>query len=303
MSFSIPTTSKPSATKWSTASEPIRPPAPVMIATGIASLLPSPAGVSMFERLRRSAPRRRRSTRGCRPAPARRCAAAATRPGRRASRSRRGRSARPPGASPRPASIGTSLPVSSRQISVVSRSERLHSRPPPTFTVRPSQASGSSSWRSTRSTRSSTWSRSRTCLPCAAEADVGERVAEVVGEHPVGEDPLVDLAHLPGAGDHAAAVDHRGDAEPVAVLLDQQLGGELGRAVEGAGALERELLGDARRARRRGTVLLGGELEAGLRLLQAAAPPAARPGRRGWSRGRRGRRRRGGPARGSCRRR
>ena len=46
-------------------------------------------------------------------------------------------------------------------------------------------------------------------LALAAEADVGERVAEVVGEHPVGEDALVDLAHLPGAGDHAAAVDHR----------------------------------------------------------------------------------------------
>ena len=43
--------------------------------------------------------------------------------------------------SPRPASIGTSLPVSRWQISVVSSSERLHSRPPPTLTVRPSQAS------------------------------------------------------------------------------------------------------------------------------------------------------------------
>src|SRR3954471_9664152 len=40
MSFSIPTTSKPSLTKWSTASEPIRPPAPVMIATGMRSVAP-----------------------------------------------------------------------------------------------------------------------------------------------------------------------------------------------------------------------------------------------------------------------
>src|SRR3954454_6383441 len=40
MSFSIPTTSKPSPTKKSTASEPIRPPAPVMIATGIGSVAP-----------------------------------------------------------------------------------------------------------------------------------------------------------------------------------------------------------------------------------------------------------------------
>src|ERR1700751_10050 len=43
MSFSIPTTSNPWAMKWSTASEPIRPPAPVMIATGTVLLLP-PAG-------------------------------------------------------------------------------------------------------------------------------------------------------------------------------------------------------------------------------------------------------------------
>src|SRR3954452_11679863 len=42
MSFSIPTTSKPSLTKWSTASEPIRPPAPVMIATGMRSIAPFP---------------------------------------------------------------------------------------------------------------------------------------------------------------------------------------------------------------------------------------------------------------------
>ena len=81
-------------------------------------------------------------------------------------------------------------------------------------------------------------------LAPAAEADVAERVAEVVGEHPVGEDALVDLAHLPGAGDHAAAVDHRRHPEAGPVLLDQQLGGELGGAVEGAGAVERELLGD-----------------------------------------------------------
>src|SRR3954447_23781735 len=42
MSFSIPTTSKPSPMKWSTASEPIRPPAPVMIATGMRSAAPFP---------------------------------------------------------------------------------------------------------------------------------------------------------------------------------------------------------------------------------------------------------------------
>src|SRR3954470_17308956 len=45
MSFSIPTTSKPWPMKWSTASEPIRPPAPVMIATGTLLLLPPHGGL------------------------------------------------------------------------------------------------------------------------------------------------------------------------------------------------------------------------------------------------------------------
>src|ERR1700749_3485154 len=49
MSFSIPTTSKPWPMKWSTASDPIRPPAPVMIATGTVLLLPPGGGVD-FER-------------------------------------------------------------------------------------------------------------------------------------------------------------------------------------------------------------------------------------------------------------
>src|ERR1700743_523699 len=50
MSFSIPTTSNPWPLKGSTASEPISPPAPVMIATGTVLLLP-PRGGFDFERL------------------------------------------------------------------------------------------------------------------------------------------------------------------------------------------------------------------------------------------------------------
>ncbi len=38
-------------------------------------------------------------------------------------------------------------------------------------------------------------------------ADVRQRPAEVVGKQPVREHALVDASHLPGAGDHAAAVD------------------------------------------------------------------------------------------------
>ena len=68
----------------------------------------------------------------------------------------------------------------------------------------------------------------------------------------MGEDALVDLAHLPGAGDDAAAVDHGGHAEARPVLLDQQLGGELGGAVEGAGAAPAGSARRCRPARRRG---------------------------------------------------
>src|SRR3954468_16075580 len=67
-------------------------------------------------------------------------------------------------------------------------------------------------------------------LARAAEADVAQRPAQPVPEQPEGEDALVDLAHLPGAGDHSTAVDHRLDAV-AAVLGDELLGGELGRAV------------------------------------------------------------------------
>ena len=104
-------------------------------------------------------------------------------------------------------------------------------------------------------------------LAMSPEPDVGERVAEVVGEHPVGEYPLVDLSHLPGPGDHAEAVDHGGDAEGRPVLLDQELGGELRRPVERPRALQREVLGDPGRGDA-AHGLPGGQLEAGRGLLE-----------------------------------
>ena len=52
------------------------------------------------------------------------------------------------------------------------------SRPPPTLPTKPLQRSGSASCWSISSTRSSTCSRSRTCLPVAAVADVGQRPPE-----------------------------------------------------------------------------------------------------------------------------
>ncbi len=117
-------------------------------------------------------------------------------------------------------STATSVPVSSRHRARRSRSsDRLTSRPPPTLTVAPSQWSGRASCSSIRSTRSSTCSRSRTCLPVPPIADVAQRPPEVVGQHPVGEDALVDLAHLPRAGDHAAAVDDRRAGRSAARVL------------------------------------------------------------------------------------
>jgi hypothetical protein len=105
-------------------------------------------------------------------------------------------------------------------------------------------------------------------LAAAAEADVLERPPEVVREQPVGEDALVDLAHLPRAGDHAEAVHDRREAERRRVLLDQMLGRELRRPVERARAVERERLGDTLR-RQPGNRLMLGEPEARLRLLEA----------------------------------
>src|SRR5205085_8115904 len=76
-------------------------------------------------------------------------------------------------------------------------------------------------------------------------ADVGELAPEVVPAHPEGEDALVDLAHLPRAGDDAAAVDDEAQAIHRAIFLDEQFGAELRRAIERPRALQREVLGDA----------------------------------------------------------
>ena len=75
--------------------------------------------------------------------------------------------------------------------------------------------------------------------------------------------PWSTLPICQGPAMHAAAVDHRRDALAGPVLLDQELGGELGRAVQGPVPDHRELLGDTRR-RDAGNLLVVGELEAGL---------------------------------------
>src|SRR3982074_3010553 len=58
----------------------------------------------------------------------------------------------------------------------------------------------------------------------AAEADVAQRPPVEMTGGPQHEEALIDLAHLPWAGDHAAAIDNRTQAEGSVVFLDQQLG-------------------------------------------------------------------------------
>src|SRR5437016_3676676 len=89
----------------------------------------------------------------------------------------------------------------------------------------------------------------------------------MVGQHPVGEDALVYLAHLPRTGDNAAAVDDSTKTVSIAVLADQQLRSELARAVQRPGTVQREVLSDSRR-RGAPVGLIARELEPGGGLLQ-----------------------------------
>src|SRR3954470_5728164 len=265
MSFSIPTTSKPSPMKWSTASEPIRPPAPVMIATGMRSVAPSGLGIDLKrlgnallvggnpvvdvgQHLLGAAPRSplvqaeesRAVGQVYRDVPLARLL------------HRRDRH------------LVAGQPLADRgrlaqREAALAATADVHSAPVPVLGVEQLTLDQVDQVLDVEEVPY--------LLAMPPEPDVAEWVAEAVGEHPVGEHPLVDLAHLPGPGNDAAAVDHRRHAEALAVLLDQQLGRELGGAVERPRALEREVLGDALRTHPPHR-LLAGDLEAGLGLLQ-----------------------------------
>src|SRR5436305_2691403 len=265
MSFSIPTTSKPSLTKWSTASEPIRPPPPVVIASGMRSVAPSSSNVDV---------------QGLGDA-----LLVGGDPIVDVAQHLLGAALRPPlvqaedslavGQVYRDVPLAGLLHRRDRHLvagealadlggltqreAALAATADVHRAPVPRLGLEQLALDQVNQVLDVKEVAH--------LLALPTDADVAERVAEAVGEHPVGEDPLVDLAHLPGAGDDAAAVDHRRDAEALAVLLDQQLGRELGRAVERPRALEREFLGDALRAHSADR-LLGSELEAGLGLLQ-----------------------------------
>ena len=89
--------------------------------------------------------------------------------------------------------------------------------------------------RRTRATRSALWMLSRTCLPLVAEDRVrltGDRAA-----HQVGEEAVQLGARVVGAGQAAAAKADGRHLEVAAVLLDQQVGGDLRDAEKRMGGL------------------------------------------------------------------
>ena len=57
-------------------------------------------------------------------------------------------------------------------------------------------------------------------LACAAEAGVLQGAIKMMAGHPQCHDPLVNLAHLPGAANNPATIDQCGQAASVVVLLN-----------------------------------------------------------------------------------
>ena len=70
----------------------------------------------------------------------------------------------------------------------------------------------------------------------AAEANIAQRAGRSMPGHPERHDALVDLAHLPGAGQDAAAVDDRAHSIGMNIFLNQKLARQLARPVERPGA-------------------------------------------------------------------
>ena len=114
-------------------------------------------------------------------------------------------------------------------------------------------------------------------LAVAAEADVGERPAEAVREHPVGEDALVDLPHLPRPRDHAAAVDDRPQPERSAYSASSSSAASFVAPYSVRAPAEREVLRDPARGGARQRLLVR-ELEAGLAPRSSASASAPPPG-------------------------
>ena len=83
----------------------------------------------------------------------------------------------------------------------------------------------------------------------SAKARIGQRTAIEVPRHPQHDEALIDLAHLPRAGQNATAIDHGPQSVHFTVFFDQQFGGELGCAIQRTAARERKGFADAGRSR------------------------------------------------------
>src|SRR5215216_824279 len=79
--------------------------------------------------------------------------------------------------------------------------------------------------------------RSRTCLP-APQTDVAELTVKAERRNPQRKHSLINLAHLPWAGKHAASVDEEAQTVHGAMVGDLQLGAELVGAIEGVAQRE-----------------------------------------------------------------
>src|ERR1700761_3529344 len=82
-------------------------------------------------------------------------------------------------------------------------------------------------------------------MAAAAETAIAKRTAIEVASRPQDKKALIDLAHLPGTGQHTTPVDDRSEAIGRVVFFDQQFRGELAGTVKRASACRREILGDA----------------------------------------------------------
>ncbi len=88
---------------------------------------------------------------------------------------------------------------------------------------------------------------SRTCFPLPPQPTYASDPPKQWRAIQQAEHSLVDPAHLPRPGDHAATIDDARYPVKVPVLLDEELGGELRRAVKGPGARQGKVLADSRR--------------------------------------------------------
>src|ERR1700737_576641 len=75
----------------------------------------------------------------------------------------------------------------------------------------------------------------------STKANVAERTTEQVPGSPQRNEPLIDFAHLPGTGNHTAAIDDGSQPVHGPVLSDEQLRRELRRSIHRSMSGQREI--------------------------------------------------------------